>query len=172
MNPDNQITADLFQHWNGLLVDTSGDEVSEGGQSLRELERLEAFEAFLATLPGKEIPTFHHFSDGIYMRQINAPKDSVLIGHEHQHECLNLMLSGRVLTVNNGRIAQFDAPLILKSGPRTRKASIVVEDMIWVTVHPNPDNETDIEKLEKQLFIPSQTFLKHKSRNEPDPTAV
>jgi hypothetical protein len=171
MNSDSQLSVQLAAHWQGLLADTSGDEFTVGGQSVRELERLEAFEAFLATCPSEPIPTFHHFSEGVYMREIRAPKDAVLIGHEHVHECMNLMLAGRVLTITNGEISEFVAPCVVKSGARTRKASIVVEDMIWITVHPNPDNQRDIAKLEERFLIKSPTFIQHQSDHE-QPRAI
>lgn len=155
----NWLIATIIDHWNALLVDTTGDAMSEGGQSLAELERLEAFEAFLATLETMEVQTFHHFADGVYVREIHVPKDTVLIGHEHQHECLNIMSQGRVATIVNGVAREFKAPCIVKSGAHTRKASIVIEDMRWATVHPNPDNETDIEKLEARYLIKSPTFM-------------
>lgn len=145
--------ARLIDHWNALLADTSNDEKSAGGQSLAELDRLEEFERFLAALDGIEIPTFHYFSDGLYMREIHANRDSVIIGYLHQHECLNVMSQGRVLTIANGQVREFVAPCVVKSGAHTRKASIVIEDMRWATVHPNPDNETDIQKLEERFLI-------------------
>jgi hypothetical protein len=149
----------VIEHWNGLLVDCTGDELGAGGQSLRELERLEAFEGWLATLDLVEVPTFHHFAEGLYIREIHAPQDTVLIGHEHHDECWNVMQRGLVLTINNGTVSEFRAPVMVKSGAHTRKASVVVEDMIWATIHPNPDNETDIAKLEERLLIKSRTFL-------------
>lgn len=152
--------ARLMDHWNALLADTSNDEMSEGGQSLAELERLKRFEAFLATLPGTDVPTFHHFAEGVYIREIHAARDTVLIGYEHRGECLNIMSQGRVLTIVNGAVREFVAPCILKSGAHTRKASIVVEDMRWATAHPNPDNETDIAKLEERFLIKPPTFTR------------
>lgn len=171
MNPKAlQVAKAVGEHWVGLQADTSGDELTAGGQSVKELERIEAFEAFLLTgTESTEIPTYHEFADGIYIRRIHAPKDSVLIGHEHRHECINIMLMGHVLTITNGEVSEFTAPWIGKSGPGTRKASIVVQDMIWLTVHPNPDNERDIAKLEERLLIKSRAFLEYESRRNPPP---
>lgn len=161
------LTAQVSDYWLGMLVDTKGDELSQGGQSLKELERIEAFEAFLLRMEQGIFPTFHHFSDGIYMREVHVSKDSVIIGHEHRHECLNVMLQGRVLTISNGTVQEFAAPYIVKSGAHTRKASVVVEDMRWATVHPNPTNETDIKKLEEMLLIKSRSFLEYERENTP-----
>lgn len=158
-----QLSVQLDRHWNGLLVSCDDDEMTAGGQSKKELERLEAFEAWIGSCEGMTLPTFHHFAEGTYTRELRAPKDAVIIGHQHRHECTNIMTMGVVLTITNGVVTKFEAPCVVKSGAFTRKASIVVEDMIWLTVHPNPDNETDLSKIEERLFIKSQTFLKHEA---------
>jgi hypothetical protein len=151
----------IMAQWEAFVTDTSRDEKSEGGQSLKELERIERMEDLLLQLPQIEIPTFHYFSEGLYAREIHAPRDAVIIGHEHRHECMNVMRQGRVWTVTNGVLMEIMPPFMGRSGARTRKASIVIEDMIWTTIHPNPDNETDIDKLEERYLIKSPTFLKY-----------
>lgn len=149
------IQTQLKEHWEELIRDCNGDLISIGGQSLEELQRLSKFEKFLLQFPQMEIPTFHHFADGVYIRECHAPKHAVIIGHLHRTECLNIMSQGRVLTINNGKVLEFVAPLIIKSGPYTRKASVVVESMRWSTCHPNHDNCTDIPTLEERHLIKS-----------------
>lgn len=149
------IQTQLKEHWEELICDCNGDLISEGGQSLNELARLEKFEQFLLQLPQVEVQAFHHFSEGVYIREGRAPRNAVVIGHLHRTECLNIMSQGRVLTINNGRVFEFVAPLHIKSGPMTRKASVVVEDMVWSTIVANPDNCTDIARLEERHLIKS-----------------
>lgn len=150
----------VSEQWLSLVCDRSQDEMSEGGQSLRELEHLEKFEEFLFSLDQLDVPTFHYFDDGIYIREIHAKADTVLIGHMHTRSCLNIMSKGKVLTIVNGEVAEFKANCTVRSGALTRKASIVVEDMVWSTIHANPDNETDIAKLEERHLIKSPTYLR------------
>ncbi len=45
-----------------------------------------------------------------------------------------------------------EAPAIFYSDPGTRRAAIVHEDLVWITVHET--SETDIEKLEALLVEP------------------
>lgn len=153
------VEEEIMRHWEGMICDTSEDEFSAGGQSLRELERIERLEEYLFTLPQIEIPTFHFFADGVYLREIHAPAGAIIIGHRHQNECFNIMRAGRVLTITNGEVSEFVPPFMGKSGAITRKASFVIEDMIWTTVHPNPDNEQRIEVLESRFLIKSPVFL-------------
>lgn len=154
----------IGEAWSSLQVDTTYDEMSVGGQSVRELERIEALEAALLHSPESKIETFHEFLDGLYVRGIHVVKDTVIVGHMHRHECLNIMERGKVLTIVNGEARLFEAGYFGKTGAMTRKASVVVEDMTWVTVHSNPDNERNLAIIEEHLFIKSPTFLAHDSR--------
>jgi len=148
--------------WDAVIQDCTGDELSEGGQSLAELERIDQLESELLRLySGGTIKVLHSFPDGLYVREIIAPRDAIIVGHRHLHECLNVMTQGEVLTVVNGKIQRFVAPFMGTSGADTRKASVVVQDMRWATVHSNPDNERNIEVLEQRLVQKSPAFLKN-----------
>jgi len=40
---------------------------------------------------------------------------------------------------------------IFSSPAGSKRASVALEDTIWITVHANPDNERDVDKLEARL---------------------
>ncbi len=144
----------LGVQWSRLVSHADDDRgLSIGGQSLVELAKLELFEKWLLQQEQTELPVFHKFSDGVYIREMHAPRGAVVLGHLHRDECMNMMLKGKVLTIVNGKVEEFTAGFIGKSGAHTRKASIVIEDMIWATAHANPTNETDVEKLEEMFVI-------------------
>lgn len=112
----------------------------------------------------------HSFAPGIYLREIfmPAPKGvqveegqiagTMLIGHEHNFEHFNMVLSGRALVSINGIVEEIVGPCYFKSGAGVRKVLWVIEDMRWVTIHPNEDNCQDIPTLEARLIKPSATF--------------
>jgi len=153
--------ARLGALWDAVMQDCSGDELSEGGQSLAELDRIDQLEVELLDIRDiVPITVLHSFPDGLYVREIIVPRASLIVGHRHIHECLNVMTQGEVLTVVNGQIQRFVAPFMGTSGADTRKASIVLEDMRWATVHPNPENERNIEVLEQRLVRKSPAFLR------------
>jgi len=41
-----------------------------------------------------EIPLTHHFSKGVYAREIFIPKGSFIVGKIHKHENLNILSKG------------------------------------------------------------------------------
>lgn len=101
-------------------------------------------------------PLKHSFSDGIYIREIFIPKDVVLTGKIHKHSHPNFLLQGEVevFTEFNG-IEILKAPMSIVSNAGTKRVVKTLTDTIWVTVHANPTNTTDLNKLEKEIIAES-----------------
>lgn len=134
--------------------------------------KLESIEAWLLSQSVQaEYELKHSFAPGVYLREIfmPAPKIEVeegqiagtlLIGHEHTGEHFNMVLSGRALVLMDGKVEEIVGPCYFRSMPGVRKVLYVVEDMRWVTIHPNEDNERDIAKLEARYVKTSAVFDK------------
>ena len=102
-------------------------------------------------------PLKHTFSDGIYVREIFMPAGTVCVGKIHRHDHPNFLMKGRVTVVTEeGGIQELQAPLSMISPAGTQRAVYVHEDTIWITVHLNPDNETDLKKIED--FVIAKTY--------------
>ena len=123
---------------------------------------LEAVVRKIADFEQIELPLTHHFSPGIYMREIFMPKGAFVIGHKHKTQHLNVVLSGSARVMVDGQIYDIQAPYIMESGPGVRKVLFIEEDMRWATVHVNSDEERNVAKLEERLIDVSEEFLKAK----------
>jgi len=101
-------------------------------------------------------PLKHIFTDGIYTRQIFIPKGKVLTGKIHLHEHPNMLMAGKVLvaTEDGGREI-LEAPVLMASPSGTKRMVYAIEDCIWITVHANPTNTTDLKELEEIIIAPS-----------------
>lgn len=104
-----------------------------------------------------ECPVRHLFSPGIYIREMTMPANSIVLGHEHTTEHANLVLKGKAIVLIDGVRHRIEAPFVVNSKPGSRKIALVLEEMVWCTVHAT--TETDIEKLEAQLIRKSKTFI-------------
>lgn len=121
-------------------------------QEIEELvARIEEFEQI-------PMPLTHHFSPGIYVREIFMPAGSFVVGHEHKTKHLNMVLSGSARVMMEGKIYDVQAPCVIESGPGVRKVLFIEEDMRWATIHANPDDEQDVVKLEERLINMSEEF--------------
>lgn len=111
----------------------------------------------LATNPDQRgIPDpVHRFSPGLYIREQFMPMGYLMLGHEHRGPAMNFVMSGRIRVYVDGKVREITGPCVFESGPG-RKVGLVLEDTVWLNVHPNPDNETDVEKLEDRYVKKSE----------------
>ena len=101
-------------------------------------------------------PLKHSFSDGIYVREIFIPKDMLLTGKIHKHSHPNFLLKGEVEVFTEfGGIEKLIAPQSIISKAGTKRVVKTITDTIWITVHANPTNTQDLEKLEKIIIAES-----------------
>lgn len=119
-------------------------------------EKIVALENEMRKLPQIEIETKHHFAPGVYMREVFIPKGSLVTGKIHKTEHLSILSQGEMSVLTEGGMKRLTASTVVKSFPGIKRAVFAHEDSVWITVHPNTDNETEIEKLEDRLVV--QTF--------------
>lgn len=104
----------------------------------------------LMALPQADCPVVHRFGPGVYIRQITIPAGVLAIGRNHLSEHMNVMLSGRVIVLSDdGSLKELRAPLTFLGKPG-QKIGVILEEMVWLNIYAT--EETDVEKLEGQLF--------------------
>ena len=116
-------------------------------------------EKLMLELPQVECPVINKFEEGIYYRTITMPKGTYVIGHEHKTGHANIVLKGKARVAIDGEIHLIEAPKFFHSGPGVRKVLEILEECVWMTVHPNPDNEQDDQKLEERFITKSPAWL-------------
>lgn len=116
-----------------------------------KIDRLE--KAMLANLPLVDFPVEHLFTNGLYVRTVFNPAGSLLTTKIHKTEHPFAILKGSVSVYVPGvGTEHLEAPHIGVTKPGTRRVIYAHEDTVWVTFHPNPDDETDLDKLEERLI--------------------
>lgn len=93
-------------------------------------------------------PLKHSFTDGIYTREIFIPQGMFLVGKIHKHAHPNFLMKGIVFVVTENGEEIIEAPCAMISPAGTKRALYAVTDLVWITVHHNPKNLTDLQKLE------------------------
>ena len=96
--------------------------------------------------------TFHHFGDGTYVRELRLPANCILVGVDHCNDEVCLLTKGVIIIqsefLDTSKVYQ--APYIFVAG-HGKKAGLTLENTIFVTIHPNPDNCRDIDELERRM---------------------
>ena len=138
----------------------------------RPITRELVFEAehYIAQLPSVDMPVTHHFSKGVYARELFIPKGTILTGKIHKYENLNIMISGELSVSTDEGIKRVKAPFIVVSPPGTKRIAYAHEDTRWITIHGTEEKDVDvIERIfiaqteqEYLTFVDEQKLLEEK----------
>lgn len=95
-------------------------------------------------------PLTHTFINGVYAREILMFEGQTVVGRIHRHAHLNFIMRGkvRVLTEHEGA-KEYTAPCMFVSQAGTKRLVHVLEDCLWVTVHPT--SKTTPEEAVEEL---------------------
>lgn len=130
-------------------------------------DKILKLEEALRRLPPIDAPVFHHFSDGIYARELHIPKGATLTGKIHRKAHLNVLAKGEIRVLTEHGMKTLKAPCVIESFPGIKRAGHALEDTVWITFHAT--HETDLEKIEAEFIAPSfdalesQTVLEDKT---------
>ena len=106
-------------------------------------------------MPQADCPVAHHFGPGIYIREVTLPAGIFAVGHAQKFDHLNIMLTGKVAIVDDGKVRVLEAPLIFTGKPG-RKVGYVIETCVWQNVYAT--EETDIDALEAYYLDKSENW--------------
>lgn len=99
----------------------------------------------------KIAPIKHTFADGVYIRQMDMAKGTVVVGAIHKHLHVWFLLAGDVTVATEDTTEDYVAPCYVLSTPGVKRVILANEDSIFVNVHKNPSNTRDIDELEKEI---------------------
>ena len=133
---------------------------------LERRQQIMDFEQALASVPGAVFgdsdlaPLTHRFAEGMYVRQIELKAGTFVTGKIHKHCHPAFILSGEVSVITEEDGAQrIKGPMAMISPAGTKRAIYVHEDTVWITVHLNPNELRDLDKLEKEIIAASYDEL-------------
>ena len=99
----------------------------------------------------KIAPIKHTFADGVYIRQMDMVRDSIVVGAIHKHLHVWFLLTGHVIVTTEDATKDYIAPCYVVSTPGVKRVILAKEDSIFVNVHKNPSNTQDVDQLEKEI---------------------
>jgi hypothetical protein len=122
-------------------------------------DQIEVVEEKLLQLPQVDCHLEHRFAPSVYMREVTMPAGVFVIGHEHNTEHFNVVLTGKARVMIDGVIEDIVAPCVFVSKPSVRKVLYIIDEMKWATIHPT--EETNLEVLDSVLIKKSNAFVTH-----------
>lgn len=101
--------------------------------------------------PPVDCPVRNLFGPGVYLRECTIPAGTTGIGAAHKHAHFCIITKGRILVSTENGDREFVAGDVFLSQPGDQRAGYAVEDTVWLTVHPNPDDEQDLGVIVPRL---------------------
>lgn len=128
-------------------------------KSLEIIGNMANAEKALLEMPQVECSVVHHFGPNLCIREVFMPAGTLAIGHKQKFEHMNIMLSGKVMVVDdNGNTDVLTAPMIFVGKPG-RKIGYVLEDMVWQNVYAT--DLKDVEAVENHFIEKSENWLEN-----------
>jgi quercetin dioxygenase-like cupin family protein len=131
------------------------NQIQEHGPSREQIERLQAV---MSALPQAELPTFHHFADGVYVREMRCDADCTIVGKVHKRPHFFILMQGEMTVTGDGSPARLvKAPSVIVSGPGVKRVGYAHTPCICLNVHRT--DSTDLDEIEYELIEPDELAL-------------
>jgi hypothetical protein len=141
----------------GLTLDSIISEGAKnlGRKGLMDVERLISSQEGAVFGDSDLCPLKHHFSDGVYAREIFIPQGVALVGKIHKDDHHVFLMNGTLLLVTENETKQVVGPCHFISKAGAKRAAIAITDVTWTTIHPNKTNTQNLKKLEEEIISKS-----------------
>ena len=94
--------------------------------------------------------TKHHFSDGLYGKEMVLPKGYIAYSHSHNYDHLSILAKGRVIVKTDDYNKEYVAPACINIEANTYHQIEALEDVVWFCIHAT--DETNIDKIDEVLI--------------------
>jgi quercetin dioxygenase-like cupin family protein len=142
-----------------LSIDTFRETVTS-----LERQMLESEDPLIVKGNSDSFPLTHSFSDGIYIREMSMLEGGIVIGKIHNRSHTWFLMKGKIKIANEDGVVTYSAPTYVNANSGAKRVIVALEDSVFVNVHPNPDNITDTDELERILTC--ETYTQYKQLKE------
>jgi quercetin dioxygenase-like cupin family protein len=98
-----------------------------------------------------DLGTQHHFSSGVYAKQMHLPKGYMAISHQHNYDHLSILASGKVIVKTDDGEQEYTAPVAITIAKHKNHAITALEDAVWFCIHAT--DETDTDKVDEVIIM-------------------
>ena len=85
----------------------------------------------------------HHFSAGVYAKEIRMPADYLLLHHKHKFDHLSILASGSIELIVDGKKKVIHAPACLTIEANSHHGLKSLTEVVWYCIHATDCTDTD-----------------------------
>jgi hypothetical protein len=98
-----------------------------------------------------EIKTLHHFSNGVYAKEMHIPMNHHAQTHKHSYDHMSILAKGKVgIFVNENPEVIYEAPACIEIKAGISHTINAYEAAVWFCIHKT--TETDEKKVDSILI--------------------
>lgn len=97
-----------------------------------------------------DLGVVHHFSDGLYAKQMVIPAGHFAVTHAHAYDHLSILASGQATVEVDGVVTMHTAPACINIAAGKHHEVIALTDIVWFCIHAT--DETDPDKVDEVLI--------------------
>jgi mannose-6-phosphate isomerase-like protein (cupin superfamily) len=79
--------------------------------------------------------TVHHFSSGVYAKQMHLKKGYFALSHKHAYDHLSILASGVAMVEVGGEKTTYTAPACIEIKAGKHHQITAMEDVTWFCIH-------------------------------------
>ena len=102
------------------------------------------------SLEERDPPVIHHFSKGVYCREIHIPAGTLVVGKIHKTAHMNIISQGDISVRTQFGTERYKSPYTFRSEVGTQRAVYAHTDTVWTTIHPT--ELTDVDAIEDEII--------------------
>ena len=115
--------------------------------------KVNEIEAMMRQMPQVDMPVKHHFSLGVYGRELFIPAGTLLTGKVHKYQQLNVLCQGGMSVLTEDGVKRVKAAFIVVSPAGTKRIAYAHTDCIWMTVHAT--DKVNLAEIEQEFIAQS-----------------
>ena len=93
----------------------------------------------------------HIFADKLYGREWTCKSGNFIVTERWLESNISSLIKGKVAVVSVDGYQMIEAPAFFTTEAGTQRFMLILEDTVFTTVHPNPDNEKDVNVLLERM---------------------
>ena len=97
-----------------------------------------------------DLNIIHHFSSGVYAKQMHLPAGFTALSHSHLFDHLSLLAKGKVIVTTDNYTQIYTAPVCITIEKNMNHSIEALEDTTWFCIHAT--DETDPNKVDEVLI--------------------
>lgn len=133
-----------------LPIDPATDHALATAPSIAPIQ---ALQAFMAVQPEQvKLEVRHHFTAGLYARELIVPAGVLLVGALHRTRHLFVLTQGTIVVNTGDGPQEISAPYTCETLPGIKRAITALTDARMMTFHVT--EETDLAKIEAAVIVP------------------